>query len=310
MSRYASPLRYPGGKQRLAPFIRELLEANGLLGGEYVEPYAGGAGVAIELLLSGQITRAHLNDSSFPIFAFWSAILTRPEDFCRRISEASLCVEEWRRKKAILRSPSLHDPFEVGFSTFYLNRCNRSGVLSGGLIGGLEQSGTWLMDARFPRNELIRRIELIALERHRITISNQDAEDYISAMDGVLPDNSLIYCDPPYFEKSSGLYLDRYNKDDHSRLASFIGGLRHRWLVSYDAAPEILALYRSYRSFTYDLQYNAARTYKGREVFVFSSSMNMPSNSALAFIDHPLQELVKSAEFSKDLSLEPVPTAR
>lgn len=289
MVRYGSPLRYPGGKQKLAPFIREVLEANDLIGAEYVEPYAGGAGVAIELLLSGQIAQAHLNDSSFPIFAFWDAILSRPEDFCRRISEVSLTVQEWRKRKEILQSPACHDPFEVGFSTFYLNRCNRSGMLSGGLIGGLAQSGTWLMDARFPRNELIRRIELIALQRDRITISNRDAEDYLRDFDSILPDRSLIYCDPPYFEKSSRLYLDRYNREDHTRLASFIKVLKRRWLVSYDAAPEILALYSSCRRFTYDLQYNAAASYKGREVFVFSPNLALPVSSSLDFVDRSLR---------------------
>ena len=71
MSRYKTPLRYPGGKQRLAPFIRELLTANNLLGTEYAEPYAGGAGIAMELLINGEVSRIHLNDKDYAVYCFW-----------------------------------------------------------------------------------------------------------------------------------------------------------------------------------------------------------------------------------------------
>ena len=165
MSKFRTPLRYPGGKQKLAPFIAEVIKANGLEGGEYAEPYAGGAGVAIELLLSGLVSKVHLNDSSYPIYAFWRSILKNPELFCRKISGASLTIEEWKRHRQILKNPKDHELIDLGFSAFFLNRCNRSGILTAGVIGGLSQTGQWHMDARFPRNELIRRIELIATKK-------------------------------------------------------------------------------------------------------------------------------------------------
>src|SRR5581483_2379426 len=119
MSRNSSPLRYPGGKQRIAPFIREVLEANGAVGWTYVEPYAGGAGIAVELLLENKIGHVYLNDSSLPIYAFWRAIIDDPERFCRRISVASLTLDNWRRHRNVLRHPHDHEMFDLGFSTFY-----------------------------------------------------------------------------------------------------------------------------------------------------------------------------------------------
>ncbi|AQQ28876.1 DNA adenine methylase [Burkholderia cenocepacia] len=290
MSRYRTPLRYPGGKQKLAPFISEILEANDMIGGHYVEPYAGGAGVALELLLDNKVSKIHLNDCSVPVYAFWRSILSKPEEFCRLISSASLTVDEWKRRREIVRQPKGHSQLEVGFSAFYLNRCNRSGVLSAGLIGGLEQSGEWKMDARFPRNELIRRIELIASRSSAIVLKNWDAERFMVDHVASLPLETLVYCDPPYFEKASRLYLNSYCEEDHRRISNTIqNDLGRRWVVSYDNAPQIVEYYSNRRSFVYDLQYNASRVYKGKEVFVFSDDLTLPRSSSLRYIDEVIQ---------------------
>ncbi len=290
--RYATPLRYPGGKQRLTLFVLEVLRANDLQGCDYVEPYAGGAGVAIRLLLEGHVTNIHLNDSSKAIYAFWRSILTQTEEFCRLVSTASLTVEEWKRQREIIRNAGNHSELELGFSTFFLNRCNRSGVLSGGLIGGLQQNGPWKMDARFSRNELIRRIEVIADRRSSITVRNLDAEQFMADYIPTLPAKSFVYCDPPYFNKAQRLYLDSYQTEDHARIACVIQkGLPRSWIVSYDSAPEILEYYAKRRSFLYNLQYNASTVYKGREVFVFSDDLVLPSESTLPCIDEVVRYL-------------------
>lgn len=288
MNRYKSPLRYPGGKQKLAPFVSEIIRENGLLGGHYAEPYAGGAGVAVELLLKGDVTAIHLNDSCSAVHAFWKSILRDTDAFCRRISRASLTVSEWRRQKAILENRDEHETLDVGFSLFYLNRVNRSGILSGGLIGGLTQDGEWRMDARFPRAELVRRIENIARKRKAIHLRNWDAERFIQDYIPRLPKNSLIYCDPPYFEKADRLYLNHYQPEDHRRIAKVIQKMKHPWMVSYDSAPEILECYSRRRAFLYGLQYNASKAYVGTEVFFFSDRLNIASGSAVPAIDRAL----------------------
>lgn len=286
MTRYYTPLRYPGGKQKLTPFILEILQANELIGGNYVEPYAGGAGVALELLLGRHVSKIYLNDSALPVFAFWKTVLDDTESLCRLISTASLTVEEWKIRREVVKNPENHSLLELGFSTFYLNRCNRSGVLSGGIIGGLNQTGEWKMDARFSRNELIRRIEVIASKRASIVVKNLDAEKFIADHVNDLPAKTLVYCDPPYFEKSSRLYLNAYKEADHERISKFIQGqLKKKWVVSYDSAPQILKFYEQCRSFIYDLQYNASTVYKGKEVFVFSDELKIPASSLLPYID-------------------------
>ena len=296
MARYGTPLRYPGGKQRLAPFIAEILEYNKAIGWDYAEPYAGGSGVAIELLLDRKVGHIHLNDSSRHIYAFWKSILTDPDAFCRRISRASLTLDAWRAHRKVVRYPEHHDVHDLGFSTFFLNRCNRSGVLTAGVIGGLNQRGRWLINARFTRNELIKRIETIAARGRQITVTNLDAEDFMTERVNAMPRTTLVYCDPPYFARAERLYLDVYEPADHSRLAKFIQKkLRRPWVVSYDNHPTIAALYRGRRQFPYAIQYSAIRAYEGSETFIFSDGLKIPPTSAVSYIDRALARFRRSA---------------
>lgn len=286
-----TPLRYPGGKQKLTPFIQEILDSNEI-SGNYVEPYAGGAGVAIELLLNKRVKNIHLNDSDIRLYSFWHSVKNETERLCNRILSASLTIEEWKKHREVLRQPENHTLFEIGFSTFYMNRCNRSGVLKAGVIGGLSQTGNYKMDARFSRNDLIRRIELISLFADSIFLSNLDAESYIENYIPNLDNNSLIYFDPPYYNKAKDLYLNSYKPKDHIRLANLIQQVTRPWVLSYDNVPHIIELYSSRNYFTYDLQYSAARNYKGREVFVFSDYIKLPEACGLKYIDKELIELM------------------
>lgn len=261
----------------MAPFVAEVLRSNNLLGGHYAEPYAGGAGVAIQLLMSEQVEHIYLNDSSPAIYAFWRSIQRSPDEFCRRIASASMTVDEWRRQRYILKHTYRFPQIDVGFSLFYLNRCNRSGIPNGGIIGGLNQQGRWKMDARFPRNELIRRVEAVAKKRGRITVTNLDAEAYIRQYLRKLPRRTLVYCDPPYYHQSNRLYLNYYKPEDHVRLAKTIQRYLNRpWLVSYDDVPEIRKCYIKRHHIFCKVQYNAARAYTGREVFFASDRLKLP----------------------------------
>lgn len=291
MSKFKTPLRYPGGKQRLTPFIAEILEENHL-NGHYIEPYAGGSGVAMELLLTKKIEQVHLNDSYLGIYAFWYSVINHTKELCRKILSASMTVEEWRRRQQIVKKCDYTDLLELGFSIFYLNRCNRSGVLSAGVIGGLNQDGNYKMDARFNRNDLINRIESIAIYKDKIHISNFDAEYYINNYIPNLPQNSLIYLDPPYYNKASELYLNSYKNNDHSRIAQSIQlNINHNWILSYDGVPEILDLYTNRRHFLYDLQYSAQTVKKGKEVFIFDDNLKLPSKCVLPHVNEGLKTI-------------------
>ncbi len=280
---HASPLRYPGGKAKLTPFFKRLLEVNHLCDGHYAEPYAGGSGLALSLLYAEYVRYIHINDLDRAVYAFWHSVLTRTDDFCRLIEKRPLSPKEWRRQRSIVESKDSADLFELGFAAFYLNRTSRSGIIaSGGMIGGNKQRGKWKLDARFNREALVERVRRVASYKSRISLTRYDALDFLGAMAAGLPDNSLTYCDPPYFVKGQRrLYADFYKADDHAAVADTLASFPHRWVVSYDFAPEIMTLYQNYGCFVYDLRYTAQDRYNGAEAIFFSPDVSMPPLSLL-----------------------------
>lgn len=272
-----SPLRYPGGKGKLARFMAAIVRSNGLSDGRYIEPYAGGAGIAWELLITGVVRRVLINDISPHVYAFWQSVLRQTDELCQRIREVPLSVDEWDRQKEIFRRPEEVSTIELGMSCFYLNRTNRSGILNGGPIGGRSQTGVWRMDARFNREDLIRRITRIAECGGRIEVTCSDAVKFLREKSGAFGYKDLIYVDPPYFEKGRLLYYDAYAPDDHAEVAEVLGSLEGpNWVVSYDDVGAIRSLYAFAPRLRYTIGYSARSRTRGREVMFFSKDMLVP----------------------------------
>ncbi|MEH1017664.1 DNA adenine methylase [Micromonospora sp. CPCC 206060] len=282
-TRYSSPLRYPGGKGKVANFIKLLMLENSLIGCDYVEPYAGGASVALSLLFEDYINHAYINDINNGVYCFWRLTLEDPNSLCQRIMSVPLTMDEWRRQKLVHSSES-SAPEDLAFATFYLNRTNRSGIVSGGVIGGIEQSGTWKLDARFNREALCARVNKIAKFSARITVSKLDAAEMIESNLVQGDVRRLLYLDPPYFVKGEGLYDNFYAFEDHQKIRDAISKTPGPWVVSYDASPEILQLYSQHNPLCYTLSYSASKASKGTEVMFFSPNLAIPQVASPAGI--------------------------
>ena len=269
-----SPLRYPGGKTAYAPMLRRIIVDNDLRQCNYVEPFAGGGGAAISLLLTGDVGHIWLNDLDYSIFAFWKAILEHTDVFIRLIQSKRISMAEWRRQREVYHSDS-KDILSRGFATFYLNRCNRAGILAANPVGGLRQTGDYKMNARFKKDVLITKIRVIAEMRELITVSNYDAVHFLKHR---LPktEKTLIYFDPPYYQKGGLLYLNHYTPEDHETLCNAIKKCRHPWLLSYDDRPEIMKLYRGISIYRRGLRYSISTPSIGSELII--SDLRMPDS--------------------------------
>ncbi len=274
---YSTPLRYPGGKSRLSNFMRLVFKENNLIDGHYIEPYAGGAGVAFHLLFSGYASHIHINDLNNSIYSFWQVVLDDTDNICRLIHDTPVDIDNWFRQKEVQTHPEQHSILELGFSTFFLNRTNRSGIISGGVIGGKLQEGPWKLDARYNKTGLISRIEKISRFRDHINLYNLDAAEFITGIIPTLQPQSIIYLDPPYYNKGSDLYENHYRYDDHIIISNLVGNISQKWIVSYDDTPEIRDMYQRYRNIPYTLSYSAANRYKGAEIMFFSDSLLIPA---------------------------------
>lgn len=275
-----TPLRYPGGKARFAPFVARLMEINGLTNGHYLEPYAGGAGVALELLFHGHAKHIHINDLDPAIYDFWQAITTVPDEVLKLLHDTPVSVEQWFYWRSVLRGEVKVDLSNRGFATLFMNRTNRSGVLKAGIIGGIQQNGAYKIDARMNKPDLASRIEMIALHASAISIYKEDALSLLSRCKEFLPKNSLIYLDPPYYVKGQGLYRNFYEHEDHVRIADLLQkkSFSKSWIVSYDNVTEIQTMYSSSRSLNYGLSYTAQVRYVGSEVMFFKTGLRVPES--------------------------------
>jgi len=272
-----TPLRYPGGKARFAPFIASLMQFNGLDGGHYMEPYAGGAGVSLELLFDGVVTDIHINDVDPAVYAFWYAATACSDALIRLVENEPINMDAWMHWRSVMRGETAATDVERGFATLFMNRTNRSGILKGGVIGGKHQDGAYQLDARFKRDVLVARLRRIADKTEGIHVHCRDALNLLQHASELMPAKSLIYLDPPYYVKGSGLYRNFYQHDDHLAIAHLLRqrAFGRRWVVSYDNAEQIREMYAGVRSIEYGLGYTAQRRYTGSEVMLFDPRLDL-----------------------------------
>jgi DNA adenine methylase len=269
-----SPLRYPGGKAKMFKYTEQLIKQNNVLGCTYVEPFAGGAGLALSLLFNNTVNRLILNDIDRSIYAFWHSILNNTEQFCELILNSPVTMDEWYRQREFQLIKDDINLLTLGFSTFFLNRTNRSGIIKGGVIGGQDQSGVYKLDCRFNKEDLIKRIEKISSLRDRILFYNMDCIEFINQVIANIEEQAFIFLDPPYYKKGPSLYENHFTHEDHVQLNREITGrINHKWVVTYDNVDVLKDIYNGYTIYEYDLSYTAANKYKGKEIMIYSNNL-------------------------------------
>lgn len=283
MSIYNSPLRYPGGKTKLVAYVLETLEINNLIGGTYVEPFAGGAGIAWYLLLNDKVKHVCINDLNTSVYAFWYCVLNRTDELSQCIMETPVTIDEWHKQK-LIQDSSDATILELGFSTFFLNRTNRSGIIKGGVMGGKNQDGKYKLDCRYNKEKLIKKIKSIANLKEKITLTQKDAKVFLADDIKNIEKKCLINIDPPYYVKGKGLYQNFFEHNDHYELRNVIRSLDRPWIVTYDNAPEINDLYHGFLPLSFDLRYTAQTKRRGNEVIMHSPLVKKsPLNPNVSF---------------------------
>ena len=274
-----SPLRYPGGKAGLAPFLTDTLDLNDIRGVDYFEPYAGGAGAALALLADGVVRRISINDADFRIYSFWRTVLDESAWFVEKIMASKLNLPEWKEHRETCLSPIGRDIKDVGFAAFYMNRCNRSGVLNSGPIGGYEQAGEWRLDVRFTKPTLAERILEIAKLREQIDVSNLDAVVFLKEKlpSGNGRKSAFVYLDPPYVVKGQRLYLNAYEPDDHGEISKYLAQQKILpWVMSYDDAELVRCLYKNQQIALLPINYSLQEKRTTNELIIAPHRIRLP----------------------------------
>lgn len=274
----SSPLRYPGGKSLMTNFFVDLFLRNRLQEIVYVEPYAGGAGAAINLLLNNYVDEIVINDANIGIYSFWNALINESDRFIQTISVIPVTLEEWYKQRSVLYK-SQGPSFELGVATFFMSRTNRSGVIFGGAIGGSteekQNEAKYRIDCRFNKQDLIQRLETIAINKNRIKVSNENALTLLRQLDN----NVFVYLDPPYYVKGKSLYMNHYSVKDHEDLANFLQNeANFNWVLSYDDVPQIREMYANSDLYRFPLKYTVSKKQIGYELLTHSVDLVFPDS--------------------------------
>ncbi|MFS2719686.1 DNA adenine methylase [Bacteroides uniformis] len=277
-----TPLRYPGGKSVMTPFFVDLFNANSMKNTVYAEPYAGGAGTAINLLLDNNVDKIIINDANVCIYSFWYYLLKYKSDFINRVRDIEVTIAEWYKQREILRQAK-QPSFDVGFATFFLSRTNRSGILTAGAIGGNSQEkqdcAKYKIDCRFNKEDLCTRMSNIVERANQIEVSNEDALDFLGKISN---NNAVVYLDPPYYVNGKSLYMNYYTHDDHLELSKHLKGTdKYKWILSYDNAPEIRQMYLDFELYSFELSYTAQNVKQGSELLTHSKNIILPANKSI-----------------------------
>ena len=268
----------------MAGLLSDIRKINGLNNRAIAEPFAGGAGASLALLYLEETSEIYINDADPAVHDFWWSLVNRPKPFLDKLMTTDVSIAEWHRQRDIYRKSGQVSRLRRGFSAFYLNRCNRSGIIiNGGPIGGIEQKGIWKLDARFNKTELLRRCKRVAEYRDRINVSCLDGIEFI---DGLDLGNTLFFIDPPYFVKGGMLYLNVLNDNYHLALSKRLRAMNNAaWVLTYDDCPEIREMYSGWASIRpFGLRYAAAERRSGKEILITPKWMRLPSQQDSAAI--------------------------
>lgn len=279
-----SPLRYPGGKTILYDKIKKILTENNLLNCTYMEPFSGGAGLALKLLMNNDVSRIVINDLDYAIYAFWHNVLYDTDKFCHDIECITVDLEEWEKQREIYNNQNKYSMYEVGLATFFLNRTNRSGIIKGGPIGGKEQNGKYKINCRFNKKVLIEKIKKIGDYRSRIKLFKYDVNDFIKrVIMRQKNENFFVYFDPPYIKKGPELYKNHFNMEEHKYLSINIKEklFKKNWIITYDKNELIQKLYEDFCVVEFDLKYSAGKNKNGNELMIFSNNLMITDKNKL-----------------------------
>jgi DNA adenine methylase len=243
-----SPLRYPGGKRRLLPYIARAIAALPYKPSLLVEPFAGGSSVSVGLLEHGFVQRIGIADADPLVASFWQSVF-HPKLAARlaeMTAEVPLTLAYWH----CMRAAKPRTVLGRAFQCLYLNRTSFSGILNrtAGPIGGQAQSGPYTVGARFPRERLAKRIMALSLLAPQVSYVR--CQDWRTTLASPLDGTSLVqlgrvfyYLDPPFWNKADKLYRHYFNEAEHQALALAISSLQGNWVLSYDMDPSVISLY-------------------------------------------------------------------
>jgi len=270
-----TPLRYPGGKTWLLPYVMEYLRFHNIQLGTIIEPFAGSASISIGLLKRGLADKAYLSESDPLLVAFWRTVFNNNSEFLEAVRSLEISMETWYDfRKYLARDASLkYREIELALAFLFYNRTNYSGIIKAGPIGGRRQLSENKLQCRFNVTGIIRKIQALSDLGDKVKIELYDGIEFLRKIGRMYEDDPIfIYVDPPYYKAGKVLYRDYFTDKQHEELADVLDNItEYPWLVSYDDSEFIRKLYsKSHLQYVYT-DYQAGNLKRGMKELLLSN---------------------------------------
>lgn len=278
--RYLSPLRYPGGKATIAQHLGDVyLAQDGHMPIEiWIEPFAGGAGAALDLLTRDVVDEAWLIDAHPALAAFWGTVIDDGERLAAVVAATVPTMQLWEQSREVLEAGDV-GTFDLAYAAFVINRCSRSGIVAprSGPMGGRHQTGRYTIASRFNGPPLADRILHVHSLRSRLRVHHGDGIGYIEQLnDSGIVDEVVLFVDPPYIREGNRLYANGLDPAAHQRLSAALHATEARWLLTYDNHCDVQdVLYPDHRVVPFNIRNTANRARLATELAVLSNNLQV-----------------------------------
>jgi len=254
MAKLKTPLRYPGGKSRAMKFLGEHFPQDIQA---YVEPFVGGGSVAIWSTQQYPNATIHVNDAYYPLYCFWEQLQSSGKEMADRLEDLKRSTEHSPedQKSLFVQSQKvmhddLSDPFSVACAFYVANKCSFSGLVSSSFSQQAYHGNFTINSIRkLPDySDLIQSWSITNLDYSFFLVDTQDCD--------------FIFLDPPYDIKSFlyGNAGDKHKGFDHDEFKNQVDKLKTRFMITYNANPKLIDLYKTYYCLQWDLKYTMRST--------------------------------------------------
>lgn len=313
LPRYLSPLRYPGGKGRMGPYLADLMASQyGLLEVEiWAEPFAGGLGAGLHVLAADVAEEVWFCETNPALAALWRMIRTDLDDLARRIELTNPTIDLFYASREMVKNAATtggHDDQELAVAALILNRCSRSGIVAPnvGPIGGKDQAGKYTVKSRFDPAKVAARLRALSPYTQRLRQYDCSGIEFLRGLDGGvgIEEEMLAFVDPPYTDVGNDLYGRGMSVAEHRELAWILNTSPMRWALTYDATPHIWTDWYPNRAvMEYGISHSAHKQHADTEYLIVSDNLILdpiraPLSTGSATWLHWFAELSEPEQFT------------
>ncbi len=201
--------------------------------------------MSLTAVMEELVTSAVMVEIDRDVAAFWRSALESGDTLQELITAFEPAIERLRE----LEQDAPSSVLEHGFRTLVLNRTRRNGILApGASFTHNGEGGRGLLSRRYPET-LASRLAAIQEHSNKLIFLESDGLKVLPVLLQGWGDRAAVFLDPPYTAKGgkrAGSRLYDHSNIDHVALFAMLADYNANFLMTYDAAPEIVDLIKQH----------------------------------------------------------------